>query len=603
MHRLMVYFFSYRGIKQIVRFGWKVLRYFQLSITGGKNIDEQIYDKWLRKKMPSEKDFKSYIKTIPSFNLKPLVSVVMPVYNPQLDHLKAAVESVESQIYNEYELCIADDASTKPEIREYLGNLSSSNPKIKVVFRKENGHISKCSNDALTMATGQFIAFLDQDDLLTVDALYQFVKLLNEAPHFDIAYSDEDKITDDGTCLMPHFKPGYSPDNLMSRNYFGHLVFIRKTLLDEIDGFRVGFEGSQDYDLWLRATEKANGIIRIPKILYHWRMHEMSSSMNESAKDYAFVNGKKALEEAIQRRSLNATVERQGNLPGFYRILYKNDKNPKISIIIPTKDNADVLNTCLNSIFNKTDYSNFEVILVNNNSELPETFELLEKFKKLEPNRFKVLDQTYAFNFSKLMNAAAKFSEGQFLLLLNNDTEVLHTDWLELMLRHAQRPEIGAVGVKLLFPNDTIQHAGVVIGIGGVAGHTFVAANRKDPGYHYYLTSVSNYSAVTAACLMVDKLKYEEVNGFDEHLEVEYNDVDFCLKLLEKGYYNIFLPDVELYHYESLTRGHPHANRKVYKRHKKEVKIFLDRWRGYVDNDPFYNPNLSKVYTNFDPNI
>lgn len=597
MHRVIVFFFSFRGIKRILRFGWKTFRYIALSITGGKNINEQLYDKWLRKNMPKENDFKAYSESISSFELYPLISVVLPVHNAELNHLKAAVESVELQIYDSYELCLAYDGSTNADVRNYIENIGSLNPKVKVLSSKDSNSVVLCANEALSSATGEFITFLNQEDLLTKDALYQFVKRLNQEQELDLAYTDEDQFTDIGSYFSPYFKPEYSPDNLMSRNYFGHLVFVRKTLMDQLENFRLDFEGSHQYDLWLRATEKAKGVVRIPKLLYHHRNRD--HSINETYKE----SGKRALEDAISRRKLDAIVEHEGEIPGVFRILYKIEGRPKVSIIIPTKDNAEVLDICLKSIFNLTAYKNFEVILVNNNSENPETFTLFDKYKNQEPDRFKVLDQTYSFNFSKLMNAAVEISEGKFLLLLNNDTEVLQSNWIERMLGQAQRPEIGVVGVKLLYPNNTIQHAGVVIGLGGIAGHSFVAAKREATGYHNYLASVTNYSALTAACLMVNKAKYMEVNGFDEDLAVEYNDVDFCLKLIELGYYNVYIPDVELYHYESLTRGHPHANRKSYSRHKKEVQLFVDRWQSYINHDPFYNPNLTRIHTHFEPNI
>ncbi|HAW52026.1 MAG TPA: glycosyl transferase family 2 [Flavobacteriales bacterium] len=602
-HRFVIFFFSVRGQKRIFNFFFKVFRFFWRSIFGGKQVDDQIYDKWLRKNTPKADDISRYKAEAEKFSHQPLISIVVPVYKPNLLFLEAAVNSVINQCYSNWELCLVDDASGQLELTEYLNKISLEDKRIRVKFRKENGHISACTNDAIDLASGTYIAFMDQDDVLSTDALYHVAKNINLYPAAEIFYSDEDKMGEDGTRRHPHFKPDYAPHNLLSRNYFGHLVTVSSEMLSQTGKLRLGFEGSQDYDLWLRIVEKAGQIIHIPRVLYHWRMHKDSTAGNEGAKNYAFENGIKALDEALKRRGIKGKAELLKDSPGVYRIRYELIKEDLISIVIPTKDNASVLGVCLKSVFEKSSYQNFEVLLVNNNSEQESTFDLLEKWKRKEPNRFRVLNQTYPFNFSKLMNAAAREARGAYLLLLNNDTEVLQEDWMEVMLAHAQRPETGAVGVKLLFPNDTIQHGGVVIGIQGLAGHTFVSAPRDEPGYFYYLKAVSDYSAVTAACLLVSKQQYFEVGGFDEELAVEYNDVDFCLKLVEKGYYNVFVPDVEMYHYESLTRGHPHANRKVYKRHKKEVKLYTTRWRKFIDNDPFYNPNLTRITTYFEPNI
>ena len=602
-HRFFIFFFSVKGQKRILKFIGKAIRYSWRSVFGGSQLDEVTYTKWRKKNVPGKKELKQFSEQSEQLSWKPLFSIVMPVYKPPLHFFNEAVDSVSQQLYPNWELCIADDCSNDPALSKRLQELSRADARIKYTERKENGHISACSNAALELATGDFILFMDQDDLLTPDALFHFAVLLNEHPGLDLIYSDEDKINEKKKLVQPHFKPNWSPDNFLSRNYIGHLTCIRSTLVRDVGGFRTGFEGSQDYDLLLRITEKTDKIERIPRILYHWRMHAQSTAMNEGAKLYAFDRGKAALNEAFQRRKINARAELQKGKPGFYRIAYELTGQPKISIIIPTKNNAEVLSKCLNSIFNKTSYTHFEIILINNNSTEETLFELLDHWEKKEKSRFKRLDLSYDFNFSRLMNDGIRAATGEYILLLNNDTEVLQENWVEEMLQHAQREEAGAVGAKLLFPNDTIQHAGVVIGMGGVAGHTFIGLDKDEPGYFYYLTSVSNYSAVTAACLMIRRSKYDEVGGFDEALAVEYNDVDFCLKLVEAGYLNIFVPDVVLYHYESLSRGHPFANRESYRRHLKEVKYFKSKWQSYIDNDPYYNPNLSRISTHFEPNV
>jgi glycosyltransferase involved in cell wall biosynthesis len=600
--RLFVFFFSPKGIKKILRFGSKVIRYVFRKIFGGPNDEEVLYNKWCNINMPNQKDLDAFAIESEQFVFKPTFSIIIPTYKPNILFIKQAIDSVINQVYTNWEICITDDHSENKELLLYLKEISS-NPKIKVNFHKKNGHISAASNSAIADATGEFICLLDHDDLITPDALFQFAKKLNEDSSIDIMYSDEDKINNKNWFVQPAFKPQWSPDNFLSRNYIGHFVCLRTELVKKVNGFRIGFEGSQDYDLLLRITELTNKIVRIPKILYHWRMHDGSTASNEGAKDYAFKTGEKALNEALSRRGINAKAKLQKGKPGIYSIDYKLNGNPKISIIIPTKNNASVLETCLKSVFEMSSYSNFEVILIDNNSDEDSLFELLDKYKQQEPERFKVLTLSYAFNYAQLMNDGAKASTGEYILLLNNDTEVLNPDWLEKMLSHSQRKEIGAVGAKLLYPNDTIQHAGVVIGIGGVAGHTFISAEKDEPGYLFYLTCVNNYSAVTAACLMVSKSKFFEIGGFDENLAVEYNDVDFCLKLIEAGYYNIYNPEVVLYHYESLTRGHPHANRESYKRHIKEIKYFMSKWQKFIDDDPCYNPNLTLTTTHFAPRM
>ena len=328
-------------------------------------------------------------------------------------------------------------------------------------------------------------------------------------------------------------------------------------------------------------------------------MHSASVSQEENAKPYAFEAGVKALQESLDRRGEKAIATIKPGLPGFYTVRYDIVKDDLISIIIPTKDNSKVLETCLKSIFEKSSYKNFEVILVDNNSAEKATFKLLAEYEQNYPNQFTRLTLQVPFNFSFLMNKAVEKAKGEYIVLLNNDTEIITEDWMEAMLEQSQRKSVGAVGVKLLYHNDTIQHAGVVIGLGGVAGHTFIGLPKDSPGHFYYIASTNNYSAVTAACLMVKKSVYEEVGGFNEELAVEYNDVDFCLKLVEKGYNNLYVPYVELYHYESLTRGHPHMTKESYKRHLKEIALFKNRWKSFIDNDPCYNPNLTLDATHF----
>jgi GT2 family glycosyltransferase len=424
--------------------------------------------------------------------------------------------------------------------------------------------------------------------------MYEVVKLLNENLELDLIYSDEDKIDENGKHSMPHFKPQWCPDSFLSRNYIGHVVACRTSILKKIGGFRVGFEGSQDYDMLLRFTEQTQRIARIPKILYHWRIHAASTASVEDVKPYAYEAARKALTEACARRDEEAEIRFLSILRGYYAPRYKLKKEAKISIIIPTKDQADILETCIKSIFEVSTWKNFEVIVISNNSTEKSLFKLLNNYKQQYPEQFLWTEYNIPFNFSKLMNEGVKHASGDYYLLLNNDMEVISPDWMEAMLEQAQRKTIGAVGVKLLYYNGTIQHAGVVIGLGGVAGHAFVGQDKDEPGYFNYLQCINNFSAVTAACLMVAKEKYHQIGGFDEQFEIEFNDVDFCLRLREAGYHNIYLPHVELYHYESFTRGHPHLSKESYERHVRELTLFKNRWQSYVDDDPCYSPNLTR---------
>lgn len=520
----------------------------------------------------------------------PLISVVIPVYNVEPNYLQECIDSILNQTYQNFEICLADDSSTNKRTVETLKNYEKKDDRIKVVYRKENGHISEASNSALQISKGEFIAMMDNDDVIPRNALYEMVKVLNQNNKIDFIYTDEDKIDLDGKRCDPNFKSDYAPDSLLSSNYFCHFTLLRKSILEEIGGWRKGFEGAQDYDLFLRFTEKTKNIYHIPKILYHWRKIPGSTSMDIDNKNYAIERGKLALEEALQRRNIKGKVEVHEKIP-YYRIKYELENEPKISIIIPTRDYATTLNCCLKSIYKKTTYKNYEIIIINNQSKEKETFELFKKYKEKYSN-FKVIDVNSEFNFSNLCNVGVKESEGEYIVLLNNDTELITNDWLEIMVGYASQKHIGTVGVKLYYPDNTVQHGGVIAGIGGVAQHAFLYHDRKDYGLYGRLAVPYNYSINTAACIMISKDKYNSVNGFEESLKVAFNDVDFNLKLIEKGYYNVFLPQVELYHFESKSRGLDSTTEK-YKRFLSEVEYMQNKWESYIKYDPFYNPNLS----------
>lgn len=550
------------------------------------------YHDWLKKKLDPD-TLKENLKEFPLLpNPKPLLSIIMPVYNPPVKFLKEAIESVLKQSYTHWELCMADDCSPEPKVLKLLKVYAAKDARIKVHFRKTNGHISATSNDALNMAQGEFVLMMDHDDLLTENCLTEVVRCIQQHPQADFIYSDEDKIDEAHQHQQAHFKPDWSPDNLLSRNYIGHVSVLRKSLIDAIGGFRIGFEGSQDYDLFLRATERTAHIYHIPKVLYHWRIHGSSAASSEAVKPYAYMAAKRALQEALTRRGLKGDVKYLSGLRG-YRIDYQVVDEEMVSIIIPTKDQVELLKNTIDSIMEKTTYQRFELIVLNNNSSTKQFDAWRTLYTEKYQDVLTIIDAPIPFNFARLMNIGASYAKGKYLLFLNNDVEVIHADWLHTLVSYAQQKRVGIVGAKLLYPDDTIQHAGVIVGLGGIAGHAFVGSYKDDPGYFNYIQSVNNFSALTAACVLLRKEIFDEVQGMNELFEVEYNDVDFCLRIKEAGYDNVYVPQVELYHYESATRGHPHQNAESYKRHLKEMDLFKAYWQRYIDHDPHYNPNLN----------
>ena len=562
-----------------------------------RHFHKALWGKYSYKALPLPKA----TELLKSLKYQPLISVVIPVYNTPVSYLYACLESVFSQYYSNWELCIADDASSDPQIRRVLEEFRQRSPeKVKIIYRRENGRISATSNSALSLATGEFVAFLDHDDELTPDALLEVVRLISKHPEADMIYSDEDKIAPDGSYVEPFFKPDWSPEQFMCQMYTCHLGVYRRSLLELIGGFRQGFEGSQDYDLVLRLTEKTNKIFHIPKILYHWRIHSGSTAGSPTAKDYAYSAALKALQDALARRGEKGWVEKVPKYPGSYLVHYSLDREPLISIIIPTRDLAKDLSLCLSSIYKKSKYSRFEIIVVDNGSQEEETFEVFRQFEELlGKERFKVFRCEIPFNFSRLVNIGAEQSRGELLLLLNNDTELIGpANWMEEMAGYAVRREIGCVGAILSYPNNTIQHAGVILGVGGsegpgVAGHIFLGLPTDSPGYFARLKVVSNYASVTGACLMVKRELWDSVGGFDEEIAIAFNDVDFCLKLLDRGYRHVVLPHVHLYHYEYKSRGYYEDTPEKQARFRREVEVMRARWGHILDHDPYYNPNLT----------
>ncbi len=531
-------------------------------------------------------------RDIARWSRQPLISIIMPVYNVEPRWLEAAIRSVTQQIYPNWELCMADDGSTRSETRATLRQIDY--PRCKVKFLDRNQGIASASNAALALATGDYLAFLDHDDELTVDALYHVVKAINEYDP-DLIYSDEDKLSLEGYHLEPHFKPDYSPDLILSINYICHLSVYRKALLDRVaEGgsyVREGFEGSQDYDLVLRALDHTDRIYHIPRILYHWRMIPGSTAARYDSKDHAWEAGRRAVEDALRRRGV-AGAALPGPYPGSYRVKRMIQGQPLISILIPFRDQPDLLRACLDSILDKTTYPHFDLLGISNNSVAPETFAVMERYVAAD-RRIRFLRHDVPFNYAAINNFAAAQTTGEHLLLLNNDMTVITPDWLESLLEHSQRSDVGAVGAKLYYPDNTVQHGGVIVGIGGIAGHSHKYAQRHDSGYFSRLHLTQNLSAVTAACLMVKKSLYTSLGGLDEqHLAVAFNDVDFCLRLREQGYLNVFTPYCELYHHESKTRGYEDTPQKK-QRFAKEIAYMRKRHAAILQNgDPYYNPNL-----------
>lgn len=525
---------------------------------------------------------------------QPLVSILVPVYNPDLDLLEAAIASVRNQIYDRWELCLADDASDDPQVRPRLETAVANEPRIKLVFREKNGHIAACTNSALQLATGAWCALLDQDDLLTEDALAQFALELDRHPDAGLIYSDEDKIDGTGARSSPYFKPDWNPDLFLGQNFINHLGLYRTELVRQVGGFREGFEGSQDYDLVLRCMEQldAKQIRHIPRVLYHWRMVAGSVAAAPDAKPYAREAARRAIAEHLERQGIAGKVEASPENLEQHRVVYSlGEKAPLVSIIVPFRDRLELLERCLESIRVKTDYPNFEFVLVDNGSTEKKTLDFLHDLEGADGTR--VLHDNGPFNFSRLTNKGAAAARGETLLFLNNDIEATEPGWLREMVSQATRPEVGAVGARLWFPDGTLQHGGVIVGLGGVAGHVFPHLKRGRGGYFSRAHLTHNVSAVTGACLAVRKELFETVGPFDEtNLSVSFNDTDFCLRLQVAGYRNVWTPFANLIHAESASRGHQ-PTRKEQAHFVKEATFMQQKWGYELLHDPSYNPNLS----------
>ena len=586
----VIFYIKKYGIVKTLKKCVKVILLKIKKIFGEKKvINYGDYGDWIRTNEVSQLEIEKQ-RTI-KFDYMPKISLIVPMYNTNEKFFKELVDCMLNQSYSNWELCLSDGSTKK---NEKLTKIIETDNRIKYKFLNENKGISGNSNEAIKMATGDYIALFDHDDLLAPYCLYEVVKCINKNRNAEFIYSDEDKIDQNGNRSEGYFKPDFSPDTLRCQNYICHFSVFKKELMDKLGGFNSEFDGAQDYDIFLRMSEivKPENIKHIPRILYHWRVHKDSTAqLNSNAKNYAFDNGIKAIEAHLKRVGLDGTVS-NGCINGIYRVEYKVKENPKVSIVIPNKDGQDILTVCINSVLEKTTYKNYEIVIVENNSE---TEEIFEYYKELEKNpKIKVVKYPETgFNYSRIINYGVKNSSGDYVVQLNNDTELLTPNWLELMLGFCQRDDVGAVGVKLYYPDETIQHAGIVVGLGGVAGNRFKSIPKDGHGYFANESMIQNLSAVTAACIMTPKSIYEEVGFMDEKLAVAFNDVDFCLKIRKKGYLIVYNPFVEFIHYESKSRGLENTPKKI-KRFQGEMDTFKEKWRDFLDEgDPYYNINLS----------
>ena len=548
--------------------------------------ENENYKIWIKNNEPDDKEIEEQRNY--KFEYEPKISIIVPMYNTKEKYLKELIDSIINQTYKNWELCLSDGSDEK---KDYVERLVNADERIKYKFLNANKGISENSNEALKLATGDYIALLDHDDILPAFSLFEVVKTINTDKEAEFIYTDEDKLLEEKENRMgPHFKQDYAPDTFMSYNYICHFSIFKKNLMERIGGFRKEFDGSQDYDIIFRATEQANRIIHIPKILYHWRINENSVSLSAEAKPYAYEAAKKAIKAHLNRIGLNANVE-DTRIIGLYKVNYEIVGTPKVSIIILNKDHKKDLKRCIDSILEKTTYKNYEIIIIENNSK---TKEIFKYYKELEKNeKIKIVEyKEQGFNYSRLNNFGVKNATGDYIVLLNNDTEIITKDWIETMVGNCQRKDVGIVGAKLLYENDTVQHVGVVLGLTGVAGHVNLGIGADEIGYMGRNIITQNYSAVTGAMLMISKEDYEKIGGLDEEFPVAYNDVDLCLKIRKLGKVVVMNPFVEAYHYESKTRGYEITEEKK-RRLEEDTKRLKNKWKDVFEKeDPYFNINF-----------
>ena len=551
--------------------------------------ESERYMYWLKRHTPGPRELRRQRES--TFGWQPLMSIVVPLYNTPPVFLKALLDSIARQSYENWEVCLAD-GSPKEGLETFVREHYGSEQRIRYKKLEKNMGIAGNTNGAIAMAKGEFLVFADHDDLLTADALYELVRALNEDPGTDMVYSDEDLTDSEGTRFhSPRFKPDFNLDLLRSINYICHLLTVRKSLAEEAGLLRGEYDGAQDHEFLLRLSERTDRIRHIPKILYHWRAHEDSTAGNQGSKDYAVSAAMRGLTDHYRRLGYDAKVAYTGVFIVLDTILRVKD-SPLVSVIIPNKDAVDSLDVCVRSIFEKTDYKNFEILIVENNSEKPETFAYYERIQKQREN-VRVIRWKEGFNYSAINNFAVRQAKGEYLLFLNNDVEVITPYWMSRMLGQCQRKDVGAAGAKLFYPDNTVQHAGVVVGIGWFAGHVMNGRPKVDNGYLGRLIAIQDISAVTGACMMVKRSVFEKVGGFDEELAVALNDVDLCLKIRREKQLIVMDPGAQLYHYESKSRGQENTEAKV-ERFKTEIRRFRGKWKEILEEgDPYYNPNLT----------
>lgn len=580
----------------LVNFGWKkycdrIKKRFQDT--------EEVYNVWRKKYIPNARKLKK--QRAEKLDYEPCISIIVPTYKTPEKFLKEMIDSVRNQSYENWELCIGDGSVTEDTVKNVVESYQKKDKRIKMLCLSENLGIAGNTNAALSIATGDYIALLDHDDILAPDALYEVVKWMNE--HYkdetDVIYTDEDKVSFDlKDYFEPHFKSDYNLDLIRSNNYICHLFVARKSIVDQVGGFRKEYDGSQDYDFILRCIEQSKHVEHVPKVLYHWRCHPGSTAANQESKMYCYEAGKRAIEDHLKRMGEDDCQVVMTEHLGFYHVIYPIREQKKVSIIIPNKDQKEILERCIESVIQKTDYKNYEIIIVENNSTTNEIFEYYKTIEQRE--NIRVVIWKDKFNYSAINNFGVRYANGEYLLFLNNDIEVIRENWLSEMLANVQRKEVGIVGGKLLYPDNMVQHAGVIIGMGGIAGHPLSRHPADDCGYFARGIIQQNLNAVTAACMLTKKEVYEKVNGFEEKLAVAFNDIDLCLKVRKAGYLIVYDPEALLYHHESISRGKEDTLEKR-NRFEGEVDYMAKKWKDVLEKgDEYYNPNLSLLSGNFE---
>lgn len=555
------------------------------------------YAEWYELTKPTPEELEEQRRT--TFEYMPKLSIVIPVYKTPEKYLKEMLDSILNQTYTNWEICLADGSPQGESTERILKRYAAKDKRVKYVILGENKGIAGNTNAGLDMATGDFIVLADHDDTLTPNALYECVNAINADLEYDVIYSDEDKLDMDGGALFdPHFKPDFNVDLLCSVNYICHLFVVNTDLVDAVGGFREEYDGAQDYDFIFRCTEAARKICHIPKVLYHWRCHQDSTASNPESKLYAFEAGSRAIMAHYEREGIKAERVEKGVDYGIYHMVFQIEGEPLVSVIIPNKDHHQDLDVCLRSLLERATYRNLEFVIVENNSTEKETFDYYEQIQKTYAN-VRVVTWEREFNYSAINNFGVTHAQGEYLLFLNNDTEIIEPSCIEEMLGFAQREDVGAVGARLLYQDDTIQHAGVVVGFGGIAGHTFIGLHKAENSYFHRAMCAQDYSAVTAACMMSKRSVFDRAGGFSEELGVAFNDIDYCMKVRAQGKLVVYNPYALLYHYESKSRGLEDTPEKV-ERFNREISIFSQKWPEILrDGDPYYNPNLTLRKSNF----